>query len=82
MSCAAEVGKMKKNLPDDSLVMALLSLFLSWRQSEFEVVFSGSEFPECFTCHMDFERFLYPKDVNKKGVQVCDYCIEFPENFI
>jgi hypothetical protein len=79
---AAEVGKMKKNLPDDSLVTALLSLFLSCRQSEFEVVFYGSEFPEWFTCYMDFERFLYPRDVNKKGVQVCDFCIEFPENFI
>ncbi|KAK9922808.1 hypothetical protein M0R45_031254 [Rubus argutus] len=78
---AADVGKMKKNLPDDSLVTALLSLFLSCRQSEFQVVFPGSEFPEWFTCRTDFERFLYPRDVDKKGFQAYNFCIGFPQDF-
>ncbi|XP_062018134.1 disease resistance protein RPV1-like isoform X2 [Rosa rugosa] len=75
------VEKLKKNLPDDSVVTALLSLFLSCRQSEFEVAFPGSEFPEWFTCRMDFERFLWPRDVDKKGSQVYNFRIEFPEDF-
>ncbi|KAK9922722.1 hypothetical protein M0R45_031171 [Rubus argutus] len=78
---ASEVAKMKNNLPDDSAVTALLSLFLSCRQSGFEVTFPGNKYPEWFTCHTGFERFPWPKDINITGIQVYKFKIEFPENF-
>lgn len=69
---ARDVAKLRKNLPDDSEVTAMLSLFLSCRQSQFGVWFPGSKLPEWFT-------YKYTTCIPE--VVACDFRIEFPVNF-
>ncbi|XP_050371444.1 uncharacterized protein LOC126789346 [Argentina anserina] len=68
-----EVAKMKKNLPDDSVLTALFSLLFSCWQSEYQVNLPArDDIPEWFTCRMH---------VTKKGLQECNFRIDFPGNF-
>ncbi|KAK9942319.1 hypothetical protein M0R45_007991 [Rubus argutus] len=68
--------KRENYVQDNSEVTALLSLFLSCRQSEFMVRFPAlSGVPKWFSCSMEIE---WP---DKKGFKVCNFIIEFPPNF-
>ncbi|KAM5582387.1 hypothetical protein ABKV19_002681 [Rosa sericea] len=89
---ARDVAKVKKNLPDNSRLAGLLSLFFLCRQSEYQVLFPGSirsyerlfgkvesswrlpeiGLPQWFTCSMY---------ISNKGLQVCNFGIDFPGNF-
>ncbi|KAL6203999.1 hypothetical protein ACLB2K_021269 [Fragaria x ananassa] len=70
---ASVVPKMKKNLPDNSKLTALLFLFFSCRQSEYQVVLYGDHIPELFTYHMHVKE--------RRLLQVFNFRIDFPENF-
>ncbi|KAK9942308.1 hypothetical protein M0R45_007980 [Rubus argutus] len=71
---AAEAQQILKEVEADQELKALLSLFLSCRESEFQVVFPASApVPNWFTCRMD----LKPKQF----INGYKFCIEIPRYF-